>query len=212
MAAAVQSQDTAQRIVEAARLALIEGELLEVSLAEISQRAGTNVALVSYYFGNREGLMVAIAEADAELATGLLDRLLAADITPTAKIRAHIKGLIETYFERPYLNRLLQKLLREGSAEASAKIGATLVRPVAEARHAIIAKGIANGEFRAVDSGLVGFAIDGACAHIFSSAASREAILGSGALDRALVDRYVAEVSDLILRGLLAEREDGTTG
>lgn len=204
MEAAEQAQATPQRIVHAARLAMIEDELLEVSLAEISQRAGTNVALVSYYFGNREGLMVAIADADAELAKGILDRLVAADISPTAKIRAHIKGLIETYFERPYLNRLLQKLLREGSPEAAARIGDIFVRPVAEARHAIIAKGIADGEFRDVDSGLVGFAIDGACAHIFSSAASREAILGSGALDRALVARYTAEVADLVLQGLMA--------
>src|SRR3546814_6880434 len=79
----------------AARSLMIEHGLLEVSIAEISQRAGTNVALVSYYFGNREGLMVAIAENDAERATVNLDRLLAADIAPTATIVAHIKGLIE---------------------------------------------------------------------------------------------------------------------
>lgn len=206
----VQAQATPQRIVEAARLAIIEGELLEVSLAEISQRAGTNVALVSYYFGNREGLMVAIAETDAELATRILDRLLAADISPTAKIKAHISGLIEAYFERPYLHRLLQKLLREGSPAASAAIGMKFVKPVAAARHAIISAGIAAGEFRQVDSGLIGFAIDGACAHIFSSAASREAIFGTGALERALVERYAAEVSELITRGLLTDSRAGT--
>lgn len=200
------SQATPQRIVDAARLSLIDGGVLEVSLAEISQRAGTNVALVSYYFGNREGLMVAIAEADAQYAKNILDRLLAADISPTAKIKAHIKGLIETYFQRPYLNRLLQKLLREGSPQASARIGATFVKPVAEARRLILGKGVAAGEFREVDPGLIGFAIDGACAHIFSSAASREAILGSGDLERSLIDRYAAEVCDLVLRGLAADQ------
>lgn len=194
---------TPRRIIDAARSLMTEHELLEVSIAEISQRAGTNVALVSYYFGNREGLMVAIAEDDAERATANLDRLLAADIMPTAKIAAHIKGLIEAYYARPYLHRLLQKLLREGSAEASGKVGETFVKPVAAARRAIIADGVARGEFRAdVDAGLVGFAIDGACAHIFSSVESRRVILGDGTLDRPLVDRYVKTVSDLILGGM----------
>lgn len=195
---------TAQRIVEAARSLMIERGLLEVSIADISERAGTNVALVSYYFGNREGLMIAIIEGDARRASGHLERLLASDIAPTAKMEIHIKGLIEAYFERPYLNRLLQKLLREASPEASAKVGATFVRPVIEARRAIIADGIACGEFRAVDANLVSFAIDGACAHLFSSVQSRHTILGDGSLDHELVERYAATVSELIVGGLLA--------
>lgn len=195
---------TAQRIVEAARMLMIERNLLEVSIADISERAGTNVALVSYYFGNREGLMIAIIEADAQRAVGHLERLLAADISPTAKMEVHIKGLIEAYFERPYLNRLLQKLLREASPEASGKVGLSFVKPVVEARRAIIADGIARGEFRAVDANLVSFAIDGACAHLFSSVQSRRTILGEGALDHALVERYARTVSDLIVGGLLA--------
>lgn len=196
-------QDTPSRILDAARTLMIERELLEVSLADISQFAGTNVALVSYYFGNREGLMLAIAKADGERAVGNLDRLLAADMAPTAKMELHIKGLIEAYFERPYLHRLLQKILREGSPEASAKVGEWLVRPVAEARRRIIGEGIRRGEFRDVDASLVSFAIDGACAHIFSSVEGRRAVLGTGDLDRDLAERYVEEVSELIIRGLL---------
>jgi TetR/AcrR family transcriptional regulator len=201
--AAATAQDTPTRILEAARALMIERELLEVSLADISQQAGTNVALVSYYFGNREGLMLAIAKADGEQAVGDLDRLLAADMPPTAKLELHIKGLIEAYFERPYLHRLLQKILREGSPEASANVGTWLVKPVADARRTIIAEGRARGEFRDVDASLVSFAIDGACAHIFSSVEGRRAVLGTGTLDRALAERYVKTVSDLIIRGML---------
>jgi TetR/AcrR family transcriptional regulator len=195
---------TAQRIVDAARSLMIERDLLEVSIADISERAGTNVALVSYYFGNREGLMIAIVEGDARRAAGHLDRLLAADMTPTAKMERHIRGMIEAYFDRPYLNRLLHKLLREASPQASAKVGASFVRPVTEARRTMIADGVARGEFRAVDADLVSFAIDGACAHLFSSEQSRRTVLGDGSLDHDLIDRYVATVTDLIVGGLLA--------
>ncbi len=198
-------QQTPQRIVEAARSLMTERGVLEVSLADISERAGSNVALVSYYFGNREGLMLAIVEADAEQAAAHLERLLAADITPAAKIAAHVRGLVEAYYARPYLHRLLQKLLREGSPAASARVAETLVQPVAEARRAIVAEGVAQGTFRPVDPGLIGFAIDGACAHIFSSEQSRRTILGDGALDHALVRRYAREVSELVVNGLTVQ-------
>lgn len=182
---------------------MTERGVLEVSLADISERAGSNVALVSYYFGNREGLMLAIVEADAQQAAAHLERLLASDITPAAKIAAHVRGLVEAYYARPYLHRLLQKLLREGSPEASARVAETLVQPVAEARRAIVAEGVAQGAFRPVDPNLIGFAIDGACAHIFSSEQSRRTILGDGALSHALVRRYAREVSELVVNGLL---------
>src|SRR3546814_13664398 len=78
--------------------------------------------------------------------------------------------------------------------------------PVAAARRTIVAEGIRRGEFRTdIDAGLVGFAIDGACAHIFSSVESRRVILGDGALDRPLVERYVQTVSDLIPGGMRSE-------
>jgi len=201
----VRGYDTPRRILEAARALMTEKGLLEVSLAEISERAGTNIALVSYHFGNREGLMVALALADSDRAVGHLDRLLAADMTPTAKLATHINGLIDAYFERPYLHRLLQKLLREGSPEASAKVGHALVRPVAEARRQIIGDGIKSGEFRHVDASLISFGIDGACSHIFSSHAGRSAVLGDGSFDRELLERYKTTISDLILEGVRAK-------
>ena len=197
-------QATAQRIIDAARILMIEQGSLEISLAEISQRAGTNIALVSYYFGNREGLMVALAESDSQHALAGLQRLLAADLTPTEKIRIHISGMIDAYFARPYLHRLLQKLIREGSPEASKKIGRYFHGPVADARRAIIEEGIRRGEFQDIEIELVNFALDGACAHIFSSVEARRVLLGDGALDRPLIDRYARLVSRLIIGGLSA--------
>lgn len=194
---------TRKRIIEAARELIIEHGVLEVSVADITQRAGVNIALVSYHFGGREGLMLSVAREDAMLALANLARLQAADLSPTEKIRHHVTGIIHAYYKRPYLNRLLQKLIREGSREAAEEVSAFFVRPVADARNAIIAEGIASGEFRAVDSGLIGYALEGACAQIFTSSASRQAVLGDGTLDLDLVNRYAASTSELIVRGLL---------
>ncbi|WP_324071102.1 TetR family transcriptional regulator [Sphingopyxis sp.] len=193
---------TATRILEAARALMTEEGLLEVSLAEISRRARTNVALVSYYFGSREGLMLALAQADAARALRDLERLLGSDLCAAAKLEMHIKALVEAYYARPYLHRLLQKLLREGSAEVSRQIGDQFVAPVAQARRRIIAQGIADGEFRDVDARFVSLIIDGACAHLFSSAEGRRAVIGHGRLDRALVDNHARTVADLVTGSL----------
>lgn len=198
------SQSTRERIVEAARELMIEFGVLEVSVADITQRAGVNVALVSYHFGGREGLMLSIAREDAKLALFNLARLRAADLSPAIKIRNHVTGVIHAYHKRPYLNRLLQKLIREGSREAADEVSDFFVRPVADVRSAIIAEGVALGQFRPVDARLIGYALEGACAQIFTSAASREAALGEGELTAELIERYANSTADLIVGGLMA--------
>jgi AcrR family transcriptional regulator len=201
------AQTTRDRIIDAARELMIEHGVLEVSVADITQRAGVNIALVSYHFGGREGLMLSIAREDATLALANLARLRAADLSPPDKIRNHITGIIHAYYKRPYLNRLLQKLIREGSREAAQDVSDFFVRPVAEARSEIIAQGVASGQFRPVDPRLIGYALEGACAQIFTSSASRQAVLGDGALTRELVERYAQSTADLIVYGLLIHPE-----
>jgi TetR/AcrR family transcriptional regulator len=203
-----QSRDTRERLIEAARELMIEHGILEVSLSEITQRAGVNVALVSYHFGGREGLMLSIAEGDAAFAIAELSRLRSSNLRPSEMIRAHVTGIINAFYRRPYLNRLLQKLLREGSPDASRQVSEFFVKPVAEARNGIISEGIACGEFRPVDPSLFGYALEGACSQIFTSAASRQAILGNGSLDQNLVNRYAASTADLIVNGLLRSSAD----
>jgi TetR/AcrR family transcriptional regulator len=201
------AQRTRERLIESARELMIEHGVLEVSVADITQRAGVNVALVSYHFGGREGLMLSVAREDATLALANLARLGAADLSPADKVRHHVTGIIQAYFERPYLNRLLQKLIREGSPEAAEEVSDFFVRPVAEARSEIIQQGIKDGSFRDVDPRLIGYALEGACAQIFTSSASRKAVLGDGALTRELVDAYAASTAELIVGGLMLRPE-----
>jgi AcrR family transcriptional regulator len=196
--------NTRDRLIEAARTLMIERGVLGVSLVDITERAEANVALVSYHFKGREGLMLAVAKADAEIALENLDKLIAADLSASEKISHHIAGIIRTYATRPYLHRLLQQFLREGTREAAAQVASFFTRPVAEARRQILEAGMATGEFRQVDPLMVGFALEGACAHIFTSAEARAAVLGDGTLDDALVDRHAKSTAALFVAGLRA--------
>jgi len=198
-------RDTRERLIDAARALMSERGVLEVSIAEITQRAEANVALVSYHFNGREGLMLAVAEADAELTLADLDRLVAANVPASEKIRRHMIAIIRVYRERPYLNRLLQKLLREGTHEAARQMANLFSRPIADARRQIINAGIAAGEFRPVEAELVSIAMDGACAQIFTSPEAREAVLGESRMTDELLERYAASTADLFVAGLLAD-------
>jgi len=195
---------TRARIIEATRELMIEHDHLEISIAEITERAGANIASVSYHFGGREGLMVSIIRADADELNAELDKLLAVPMSPEWKLHAHVLGVVRAYYRRPYLHRLLHKLLREGSRAAAALVSDFFARPVFEARRKILEDGMAQGYFRKVDPWLIAEALEGACAQIFASSASHAAALGVDQLNDEMVERYAQSTAELLVRGLLS--------
>ena len=52
------------QLIEAASQIMREGDTIDLSLSELSLRAGLNSALVKYYFGNKNGLMLALLDRD----------------------------------------------------------------------------------------------------------------------------------------------------
>ena len=140
-----------ERLLVATGELMAERDTIDVTIAEIAARADANVALVSYYFGGREGLLVALAKRDADDALGRLDKLMQTDLPPEEKLRTHIVAAVYAYFRRPYLNRLLHALIRDANPEVAREVGDFFVRPLAEARRKILRDGFKSGAFRKVD-------------------------------------------------------------
>lgn len=182
---------------------MIERGVIDVSLVDITRQAEANVALVSYHFKGREGLLIEIARDDAEYALASLERLLATELSAAEKLHRHIMRVVGVFFERPYLNRLLHALLLEGSEQAAEAVAEFFVKPLAEARRTIIREGIARGQFREVDADIIGLSIDGACEHIFSSAQARAVVFGAGTMTKDLAERHAQSMADLYVEGLL---------
>jgi AcrR family transcriptional regulator len=200
---AVERVSVRAQLLAAAGTVMTEQDTIDVPLAEIAQRAGVNVALVSYYFGGRDGLLLALAKRDAEQALAGLDALMALDLSPAAKLRKHVAGIVRGFFRHPYLNRLLRALMRDSDSAAAREIAQCFAAPIAEALRVLLDEGARVGELKPVDPMLFHFALLGACESLFSGRTILKHVHGIEAIDEALQQRYAELIAETLIAGCL---------
>ncbi|MEH3048204.1 TetR family transcriptional regulator [Sphingomonas adhaesiva] len=191
-------------LLEAASVLMIAQGTSDVSLHAIARHAGVTAPLVKYYFGSKEGLLVALVERDTARSLAQLQDLLAMDIDPVAKLRLHITGIVRNYARHPYLNALLGQLVRGSGNAASERIRASFVTPLIEAQRRIVEEGVAAGQFRAVDPDHLYFLIVGACQYLFAVRVPFGAMMGGRHLDEPFARTFAKTVVDVVLNGLRA--------
>src|SRR5947207_14988814 len=158
---------TAEKLLVAASELMIERSSIDVSLSDIAQKSGVNAALVKYHFGNKDGLLLALFARDAATEVAHLEYLLAQPITPTAKLKLHIAGIIRAYHQFPYMNRLIHYLLHESNPKAADEVSKFFVAPLLDFHRRLLAEGISRGEFRDIDPVFYYTSLIGACDHLF---------------------------------------------
>src|SRR5436309_13864256 len=204
---------TAEKLLVAASELMIERSSIEVSLSDIAQKSGVNAALVKYHFGNKDGLLLALLARDAATEMSQIEHLLAQPITPTAKMRLHIAGIIKAYFQFPYMNRLIHYLLHEGSTEAADEVSKFFVGPLLDFHRRLLAEGVAAGEFRKVDPVLFYTSLIGACDHLFFGRHAMSRATGVGPITDKVCRDYIAHMEALLLGGMLVtSRENAIAG
>jgi len=183
-----------------------EGDIVDISLSELSLRSGLNSALVKYYFGNKAGLMKALLDRDMAGIVQAVDALMAKDMPPEARLRRHIGAVVDTYFKTPYLNRLLMRLVRESDDDEAHRIADSYLTPLSRAYDKLIEDGVRQGVFRNVDPQMFYFTTTGAADRFFASRLVLKHCYDTDTLTEELRDRYREHCIDFIMSGILATR------
>ena len=191
------------QLIEAASQIMRDGDTIDLSLSELSLRAGLNSALVKYYFGNKEGLMLALLGRDMSAIVHGLEALVAKDMDPEEKLRLHIGKVIDTYYAFPYLNRLLMRMIRDSAPTEAARIAELYLKPIAEDYDALIDQGVKAGKFRNVDPQLFYFTVTGSADRFFTARQVLKHCYNQEELSEDLRDRYREHSVELIMAGVL---------
>jgi len=200
-----QKQGLRERLLDATSALMREQDTVEVGILDIAARAGVNHGMIRYYFGSKEGMLLALLDRDVGVRIRQIAALFRLDVTPTERMRIHLNGILDTYYRIPYLNRLIQAMVRDASAERVRHIADELLKPIANAQHRMIQEGIAAGEFRRVDPKLFYFNTIGAADGLYANRFTLSAVFGGiPAADDALHARYKEHTVETLLAGLRA--------
>jgi TetR/AcrR family transcriptional regulator len=191
------------QLIEAASQIMREGDTIDLSLSELSMRAGLNSALVKYYFGNKNGLMLALLDRDMGNIVQSLEALVAKDMAPEEKLRHHIGKVIDTYYAFPYLNRLLMRMVRDSAPVEAARIAELYLRPISKAYDELINEGVKAKKFRKIDPQLFYFTVTGAADRFYSSRLVMRHCYNQDDFSETMRDNYREHTIELIMRGIL---------
>ena len=191
-------------LLEATSSLMREEDTVEIGILDIAARAEVNHGMIRYYFGSKEGMLLALLDRDVGVRIRQLAALFRLDVTPTERMRIHLEGILDTYYQIPYLNRLIQLMVRDATPERVHHIAEELLKPIANAQHRIIKEGIAAGEFRRVDPKLFYFNTIGSADGLYANRFTLSAVFGGiAAADDALHERYKRQTVETLMAGLL---------
>jgi AcrR family transcriptional regulator len=192
--------DTRRRLLEAAGEVFADKGYRAATIREICRRAKANVAAVNYYFGDKQGLYVAVVGYAHGKEDGIPLPELPRETPPEEKLRGFIEQVLSTHFEEkgpPWRARLMIREMAEPT-EACAALVDAFVRPRAELLHEILGE-LLPPETSEADRHLIAFSIVGQC--LFHRARNPVAEMLSNGLSRQF---DVKRLADHITRFTLA--------
>lgn len=179
-----------------------------VPVAAIAARARVNKAMISYHFGGKRQLYLAIVTATfRDIVAGV--EQLAASSRPAPEALRQLVALFGEMATRRYPH-FCSMMLREVVAGGKHLDPALIDQParLLGAVQRIVARGVADGDLRPVDPLLTHLSLVGSLVFFFATTRFRERVLTTRrpAIKPPHASQYVKHIQDLLTHGLAAER------
>ena len=180
-----------------------------VPLSAIADRAGVNKAMVSYHFGGKRKLYVAIVTDTFADIVARAEQLPASGRPAPELLQELIALIAETATRRtPHFPAMMLREVLAGGKHLGAE---TIDYPlrVAEVVRRIVERGVREGSFRPVDPLLTHLSLVGSLLFFFATARLRDRLVAEGRLGRPASDAatYVKHMQDLLVDGLGARQK-----
>ena len=97
---------TVCKILDAATPLFAMKGVAAVSVKEVAEAAGVNIALISYYFGGKDNLYELVLEKQLAILGDALVYIQQEETCPVAKIRRLARTIVASHTANPYIDRL----------------------------------------------------------------------------------------------------------
>ncbi len=179
-----------------------------VSVAAVAAKAGVNKAMISYHFGGKRNLYLAIVSATFSEIVARAERL-AESRQPAPVLLRELVALVADAAARrnPHFPAMMLREVVSGGKHLEPEIIAYPLR-VAEVVRRIVERGIREGAFRRVDPLLTHLSLVGSLLFFFATAPLRARMFAARRLPARPpgAEEYVKHIQDLIIHGLGAPR------
>jgi TetR/AcrR family transcriptional regulator len=170
----------------------------------IAQKAGVNKAMVSYHFGGKRQLYLAIVNATFAEIVATVERLADSPRPAPDLLRELIAVVGEAVTRRhPYFCTMMLREVLAGGKQLEPELIDKPVRLLAAVQH-IVTRGVREGTFRPVDPLLTHLSLVGSLVFFFATGRFRERVLADRrlALEPPDATAYVQHIQDLVAHGL----------
>lgn len=198
------AEDVRRRLVAVARELFATRGFGEVGIRELARAANVTPGMISYYFGDKQGLYEAMLASVFEEMLARVRELAAEHAPGTRPLEALIRLYTATIASQPWLPALVLREIVTGDSAARARFVERFASRVGTLVPGLIAGEIAAGDLRAdLDPRLAMLSLFGMCVFPFLAHPIAGKVLGYE-LDGAFAERLIAHTTRLFFDGTRA--------
>lgn len=146
--------DKRQVLLDTAERLFAERGFEATSVRDLATEAGVNVAMVSYYFGSKEGLFEAVIESKIPRTRYELEKLVQSELSPWEKLSQTIDIYVDKMLSTHAFSRVIMREMSLQQRPEFVQMITEQIRRNMEIIRGFLREGMEKGQFRYVDEEL----------------------------------------------------------